>query len=274
MTSSTSLPEEILLVIVGYLDGNRAPVSRVLSNQVPSEELFRNHEPECDLKAFSLVCRDWRRIVFPFLFKYVKVDIDEILWSDEEKYNMENGDESALEVRRNPKSGTEFLEIVDARNFQKDGFFAWAQEYGLSCITSRILLYAESRPLLDEAEFLNGAGSSSLNPHDLHVRNYRYLWILHQLLCLFDPESMLIVANTFRLATIMSRYAMRRDAWAYDIGFQAIELRTSNAVRHSRHEGIPCPPSDIKKTDVMNLRDWNEMEYHGGSCLNVYGSCT
>lgn len=66
------LPEEILVSIVSLLAVD--PPSIVHASQVPSALLWQTLEYP-DLKNLSLVCRDWRRISFPILFRYVKVDL-------------------------------------------------------------------------------------------------------------------------------------------------------------------------------------------------------
>jgi len=71
-TSIYDLPEEVLISIVSYFDVD--PPSIVHASEVPSTALWQILEHP-DLKNFSLVCQDWRRIAFPILFKYVKIDL-------------------------------------------------------------------------------------------------------------------------------------------------------------------------------------------------------
>jgi len=68
------LPEEILVSIVSFIAID--PPSIVHASEVPSELLWKTLEYP-DLKNFSLVCRDWRRIAFPTLFSYLKIDLNE-----------------------------------------------------------------------------------------------------------------------------------------------------------------------------------------------------
>ena len=73
-TSIYNLPEEILSSIVSLLDID--PPSIVHASEVPSAALWQTLERP-DLKNLSLVCQDWRRIAFPILFKYVKLDLSD-----------------------------------------------------------------------------------------------------------------------------------------------------------------------------------------------------
>jgi len=73
-TSIYDLPEEILISIVSFIEVD--PPSIVHASEVPSEALWQTLERP-SLKNLSLVCRDWRRIAFPILFKYVKIDLNE-----------------------------------------------------------------------------------------------------------------------------------------------------------------------------------------------------
>jgi len=67
------LPEEVLISIVSHFDVD--PPSIVHASEVPSAALWQTLERP-NLKNFSLVCQDWRRIAFPILFKYVKIDLN------------------------------------------------------------------------------------------------------------------------------------------------------------------------------------------------------
>jgi len=71
-TSIYDLPEEVLISIVSHFDVD--PPSIVHASEVPSAALWKTLERPT-LKNFSLVCQDWRRIAFPILFKYVKIDL-------------------------------------------------------------------------------------------------------------------------------------------------------------------------------------------------------
>jgi hypothetical protein len=76
-TSIHHLPEEILLSIVSSIEVD--PPSIVHASEVPSPALWQTQEYPT-LKNFSLVSPDWRRIAFPILFRYVKLDLSDQPW--------------------------------------------------------------------------------------------------------------------------------------------------------------------------------------------------
>jgi len=276
MTTITMLPEEILLNILNHLGGNSLPISRTLSGEVPSEQLLHDQEPEYALKAFSRVCRNWRRIAFPILFRYVKVNVDDIIWCEEDIL-QDNGHYSERNHRFRKDASTA-LGLVEARNFQPSGLFTWARDKHMANITDRVLLYAKPRPIHDHREYARWrpeetADVLSFTASTASVRTKRYTWLLQRLFCLFDPTSILLAACPFRLATIMNQPIYMKDAWAFDITYQTVELRMSKAVFNQRQQYTLCPAQSMEESDLMEVQAWDEIEYHGGSCLNVYGTC-
>lgn len=278
MTSISVLPVEILLNVLNYLGGNSLPISKALSGEVPSEKpFFRNYEPEVALKAFSCVCRDWRRIAFPILFKYVRVNIDDVIWCDEDM--LENDGHYSERNHRYYQDDLRMIELVEATQFWDGGLFAFARDKSLAHITTRILLYAEDRYLHDHQEYARWrpeetADVLSFTARTASIRTKRYTWLLQRLFCLFDPASILLTACPYRLATIMNQPLYMKDAWAFDIKYQTVELKMSKAVFDRREQYALCPARRIEEIDPMEMQAWDEIEYHGGSCLKVYGTCT
>jgi len=277
MTSISVLPVEILLHILNYLGGNNVPISQALSGEVPSEQLFpARYSNEHALKAFSRVCRSWRRIVFPMLFKYVKVNIDDVIWCDEDM--LENDGHYSERNHRYQKDDLRMIELVEATQFWDGGLFAWARDKGLANITSRILLYAEPRYIHDHREYARWrpeetADVLSFTARTASMRTKRYTWLLQRLFCLFDPASILLAACPYRLATIMNQPIYMKDAWAFNMKYQTVELKMSKASFDQRYQYALCPAQRIEESDLMEMQAWDEIEYHGGSCLNVYGTC-
>ncbi|GAB7322045.1 hypothetical protein MBLNU13_g03093t1 [Cladosporium sp. NU13] len=72
MTDLSSLPEELQLLILDFLDS--PPPSATRLRQEPSLALTDNEDQT--LKRISLVSKRWRRLVLPTLFKYARLRLD------------------------------------------------------------------------------------------------------------------------------------------------------------------------------------------------------
>lgn len=72
MTDLNSLPEELQLLILEFLDSS--PPSSTRLRQEPSLTLTDNEDRT--LKRISLVSKRWRRLVLPTLFKYARLRLD------------------------------------------------------------------------------------------------------------------------------------------------------------------------------------------------------
>ena len=72
MANINALPEELQLLVIGFLD-SPSPSSRKL-RQEPSLSL--TDSPDCTLKHLSLVSKRWRRLVLPTLFVCTRLRLD------------------------------------------------------------------------------------------------------------------------------------------------------------------------------------------------------
>lgn len=277
MTSISALPEEILLVVLHHLGGDNLPISRALSDQVPTEQLFRDREPECSLKAFSRVCRNWRRIAYPILFRYVKLNIDKVIWCDEDTCDADG--HRSEPPRRTYAADMRTLDLIEAQGFRAGEVFEWAQKAKLTNITTHVFLYATPRPVHDHKEYDSWRVGDTeeirlfMGRTGRFRRTLRYTWLLQRIFCLLDPISILVAASPYRLATIMGHAISMKDGWAFDIPLQTVELSMSKAAQERRQNFALCPPRSMEDGNLLDLQTWDQIDFHGGSCLNVYGTC-
>ncbi|PNS19087.1 26S protease regulatory subunit 8 [Sphaceloma murrayae] len=74
--ASEALPEEVLLMILHQLDSE--PLSTLHSRMLPTDYMFEANE-DAAVKAFSVVCKRWRRIAVPLLFKHIRFQLDDFI---------------------------------------------------------------------------------------------------------------------------------------------------------------------------------------------------
>lgn len=84
LPSLNHLPNELLVHILGYLDSG--PASQRCFNRTPGHDMFL--DPRAPVKALSRTCKQWRRLTFTTLFKSLRIDVANMLYSERNKlYN-------------------------------------------------------------------------------------------------------------------------------------------------------------------------------------------
>lgn len=249
------LPEEIILRIVEHLDS--PPVTVILKQQVPSSALFSPNVEGCGLKSFSRVCQDWRRIAFPFLFKHIKISPDFLI---SRVFNP--ADDPRVTV------STSAIEFDEYRLTREGSFFDWAKCKELDKITTSILLFVtEDSPsclLADRYEEHTGVIEARRNEHCLKVL---YHWLYSRLLTLFNPHKIVIIAPPSALGNMVGTTVRTSDLWAFDMPFQRLDICLATS-----------SPADQVLKAIMTVHNFAieglaEVDYHAGSCLNLYGTC-
>lgn len=268
MTATTiqHLPEEIILRIVQHLDTK--PVSFTQQHQVPSAVLFTPSRSECGLKSFSRVCKDWRRIAFPVLYKHVKISADFLI------SRVLNPAEDPRSASRISNYNPEALSLkFDEYRLQRHGcFFQWAHSNDLKSMTESVLLYVtEISPscMVEETEGLDARWiSEPRRPMTIREINRKqlYHWLHSRLLALFRPRDYVLVAPPAAVANMLGTEVHLTDLWAFNMPFQRLHLHTGNS-------GTIAEASRPVHGRLLEYAEWTKIDYHAGSCLNLYGTC-
>jgi hypothetical protein len=265
MTSITvqHLPEEIILRVVHHLDTD--PVSIRLQQQVPSAALIATSKSECGLKSFSRVSQAWRRIAFPLLFKHIKISADFLI-----SRVLNPAEDPRLAVwNANYNAKALSLQFDEHRLTRVGCFFEWAQSKELNTITESVLLYVtESSPscVVEESDDSPGTRMPpSIRIQEIN-RKQLYHWLYSRLLALFTPRNLSLVAPPAAIANMLGARVHLSDLWAFNMPYQRLHL-------HIGKSGNIADSSKPVHGRLLDYADWKEIDYHAGSCLNLYGTC-
>lgn len=249
-TTFQDLPEEIVLNILSHVASS--PPSKSLRHQVPSASLFTSSDKESPLKRASNVCRAWRRIAFPVLFRYVRIDVDKLLQEEEE----------------------------DEEGIHDKTFFKWAKIHELNGITNSIVLYARQclTSTRDAKEMYidrRNSGVGILSNWERCIVSNVYTSLFPRLLHALEPHRLLVAAPPRTFAQMLAYNIKMHDAWAFDIPYQALEVSLNTETRRKSQIRVDShPPDPLQPEDhLLNIRKWDKVSYSGGSCLNAYGTC-
>lgn len=223
------LPEELLIHIFDCL--NALPPSKACDGEVPSvKQLYR---ADTSLRQVSLVSSSWRRVVFPLLFRHLKVSLSEILPSAHycEQVHLCNHDVSC-EVAP---------ELVE-----------FAKRNDLAALQPSLVVYQEK------------------DCRSLAALGYRSRWKLWQrLLSALCPSMLTLVVPPRVMGDIAGRQLDMNDAWAFKIEHQRLELSftpspySSGLLKAAKYANNDPSP--------FAFQPWTKLTYHGGSCLPVFG---
>ena len=224
------LPEEILISILSLIVVD--PPSIVHASEVPSALLWQTLEYP-NLKNFSLVCRDWRRIAFPILFRYIKIDL--------------NGQRGLLDdsVLSNAAVGSKTSEFDAA----------------LAKVTISILLYSSSS--------VRYTSSSSVR---FMLRNLvQHLLRLispSRLLVVMEPALMQHLMSV----QMNTQDAWAFEISYQSIEYRQHRSRLLRCFC-GKHESCTTNVLGVTPWNLLQFQEWDEMIVHGGNCLTNFGTC-
>ncbi|KAI0473210.1 hypothetical protein GGR56DRAFT_605043 [Xylariaceae sp. FL0804] len=271
------LPAEVLLDIIGHLDGP-APSEATRLRDQPRGDMLARPAAACPLKAASRVSRGWRALVLPTLFRHV-------LWRPrvEDRVAADAAEPPPSQQQRlftvNPVPLLRFL--VEARLDRQVATFtllvdlAAADESGDSAAAAAPAP-APAHPVnnwLAGSRFFSSwsrdeparharaaeaataaAGAPTILPADLE-------WLWDQLFAVVDPLRFTLVAQPATLAAFLSRMLFLDEAWAFDMPYHVLSL-----ARPARGPPPPSPPP----CPLFTARPWTSVLLNEGSSLKVY----
>jgi hypothetical protein len=278
MASINTLPEELQLLVIGFLD-SPSPSSRKLRLE-PS--VFLTDSPDCALKHLSLVCKRWRRLVLPILFVYTRLRLDappDFGWNSCQFCDEAPISTNAGAQLHQPGSNADdyHAEMVAAalaqcNNSRRPGRSDDdAQQMGKSVFaTGERLLPSTSlewiprfyHPMLDFVRFLQDHDLAKMAdsfvlytdrmlgeklhrfPHEVADQDWRFpasaaFWA--HLLAVIDPSTVTILAPPIDLACLTNCAIDTFGDWAFsEMDFHILSLRQSSP--HT-FDTTPCIPT-------------------------------
>lgn len=253
--SIQSLPPEILSHIFSYLD-SIAP-SVVWLHQQPTPSLvhwFDQHSQHrrCDLKSISLVCRVFRFVVVPLLFRHI--------------------------ICRIPR--LDFPLQSESNDFNRLAGF-------LSCLRRDSLgQQVESFILAVGPEHEPDRYTTANEPSNTSCKDNNWLWRI--VFDVLDPARFTIVAPPHCLATLFSRSIALDEAWAFDAPYHILSLSqdrttaqnvpsllasqsaTSSTADRSADGGSSIRARPAIPCDLFTLRPWSAVLLNEGSSISAY----
>jgi hypothetical protein len=306
MAMLSSLPEELLLYIVSFLDAE--PPSLTKFCHEPSFQLTDSDSKS--LKNLSCTSRMWRRILAPILFQYVRISL-----SYEPRYVAESrGLLDHLQnnfEHLNPRERRIFLRLKQ----EADGFLFneleafssdhinLAPENGGVAPTKMYLAVHEDDLVLRDAPMLIYCHHlpkdvqhlfSLLSSHRIHsnrslvistehdtngqVRRMledffhlgaRTIWKV--ILANMDPQRLIIAAPPATLALLASLPEDNGDSWAFEMKVHYLELRQSPSPQ-SVHTDSCRRRERLESSSVVRDRPWTHVGYNEGSSVPAYST--
>ncbi|KAK1756757.1 hypothetical protein QBC47DRAFT_377573 [Echria macrotheca] len=206
MATIDALPTEIFRHIFSFLDSSPPPSETRLHDQ-PKPDMLRSSETT--LKNVSLVCRPWRAIVLPILFRHV-------VWT------FDRWDLLVVEPGQNldPVASLPFLRfLLDndlGRHVDSLTMIVGNSMKGMTrrAELGRILEYADS-DRSGSGSLFNGISRSPQILNRAATYNGDNNWVWELLFSMMDPRRITIMASPQMLASLLSRMLFLGDAWSF-----------------------------------------------------------
>jgi hypothetical protein len=277
MTSINALPEELQLLVIGFLD-SPSPSSRKLRLE-PSLSL--TDSPDCTLKHLSLVSKRWRRLVLPTLFVHTRLRLDappDFGWnacrvcdeaaistnagaqphqpgSDVDDYHVEMITAALAQCNHSLRAGR------SNDDAQQMGQIAFAAKERLLPSTALAWIPRFFHPLVDFIRFLQDHDLTKLVdsfvlytdqmlgeklhrfPHEVADKDWRFpasaaFWA--HLLAVIDPSTVTILAPPIDLACLTNCAIDTFGDWAFsEMDFHILSLRQSSPRSSKNTSCIP-----------------------------------
>ncbi|KAF6827176.1 F-box domain-containing protein [Colletotrichum plurivorum] len=246
------LPNEILAQVFSYLD-RPAPSDSKLHDQ-PSSIMLQNLFFERDLKTTSTICRRWRAVVLPLLFRHVVWTFDRF----ELPLMEETGDPaSAIDLLTFLRENNLFSYVKTLTMFVEDAMG------GLST-------QGASNVELMETGFASKASYSE---------DYNWLW--RTLFAHVDPMRLTIISSPQVLARLLSRMLFLGDAWNFDMPQHILSLSRKDKKSVTAKDKEKTTASSSRQTseiphqmyvpcDLFTIRPWQALLLNEGSSTRAY----
>lgn len=282
-----SLPPELLFEILGCLDS--PPPSETQLHDQPHTSLLSS--PEGSLKNASLVCRTWRAIALPILFRHVVWDLDQWELFRVDPIHNRSGDP---------------IEALPILAFLRDNCLARHVD-SLAMVVRDSLqgmvaggLVNTSRSRAEDGEDA-GSDDGSLAEHPRQSRLPRFArqqlrsnqdcnWLWDTLFEFMNPRKITLLASPQVLATLLSTRIYLNDAWSFSrTPIHALSLsretRSKDEVRptgtsssdgkagEAPNEILGTVSSEVLQrppTKLFTIRPWTHLLLNEGSSTRVY----
>jgi len=312
MTHLNSLPEELQLLILEFLDS--PPPSSTKLRQEPSLTLPDNEDQT--LKRISLVSKRWRRLVLPTLFKYARLRLDRsprIEWNTcpacngsisttgkthtaqphdlggIDRYHVDMV--SAALSQRGSNSASVNLHagvpIEDEDGFETPTTFTWIQRFYHSMLDFLGILQDNDIANVIENFVLSTDQMLEAKlhrfPHEAADKDWRFpasaaFWA--HLLGVIDPSTITIVAPPLDLACLTNCAVDTFGDWAFgEMDYHILTLQqakrgntSSKVPTYASLRSTPTSYPSIAASSVLNLRPWTHLGLNEGPFLKAYGT--
>ncbi|KXT04013.1 hypothetical protein AC578_9283 [Pseudocercospora eumusae] len=282
------LPEELLLAIFDQLE-TPAP-SDTKARLEPNLSLTSG--TDLTYKSISRVCKRWRRIISPLLFKYSRLQLDvppSPEWRDRDSF-ASSSSQDALDEAVRAVEAAEYAKIhPPAHNGRSLGeaSLQWAhrfhhtlEDYLAFVATNNLSSSIQSFILLTDRML---PGFNNRYPHRLAAtQDHRYraaalLW--QRLYFKIKPQTIKVLAPPPELAILTNCAIDLFGEWAFsDMDFHLLTLSVDNPNALQTSPNFPglhyIPPKypSIAPASILTLQPWSHLSLNEGSFLKAYGT--
>ncbi|KAF7184949.1 hypothetical protein HII31_13572 [Pseudocercospora fuligena] len=284
----TRLPEELLLAIFDQLEGP-AP-SEIKARLEPNLTLTSG--TDLTYKSISRVCKRWRRIISPLLFRYSRLQLDVAPrpeWRDRGSFDASTS-QDALDGAVGAVEVAEYAKIhpptYNGRSLG-EASLQWAQRFHHTledCLafvaTNNLSSSIQSFILLTDRML---PGFNDRYPHRLAAtQDHRYraaalLW--QRLYSAIRPQTVKVLAPPPELAILTNCAIDLFGEWAFsdmDFHLLTISVDDPNALHPSLDSSelnyIPPQYPSIAPSSILKLQPWTHLSLNEGSFLKAYGT--
>ncbi|USW48640.1 Putative F-box domain-containing protein [Septoria linicola] len=302
-TTITSLPEELLLEVFEYLD--RPPPSELNARKEPT--LSVTSSPHQDIKHISLICKRWRRIVLPVLYKYSQLRLDTDPRESWQSCTVCGTHPFLPDTETDPDATCQAYHkqlFTDATLTSRTlyapqdeilGRPNWRENLRTACqwyhCVSDYLTFLHTHNLEFCVQSLAVMTNRSDNrherfPHRLAAnQDYRYraaaaLW--RHVLQKINPTRVMVLASPADLACLTNCAIDMFGDWAFsDMAYHILDLRIDAAknvaleqtlIDLNTLEYVPSQYPGIAESSLLGLKPWTEIGLNEGSFLTAYGT--
>lgn len=292
------LPDELLLHIMSYLEivDCEAPSVRKFAEE-PSFELTTSESTP--LKDFALVCRRWRNLVLPDLFRYSRLQLDDeprwifmdvaplLDWMKRQPGDRSDNEErifrrlellagSGMPVTSGSHSTIQLEYIQDddclllsapddlrcwipSSRFQRQSFVDFISQHGLESQVTSLVVYTHR------------AVPTKCTDSVWNVMNTECRTHWEDVFSTLNPKRVVVAAPPTTVEVLTESPMGTQDAWAFDMRMHYVEFRRDGSHVNTTAACVrPGETGHRSHTCLHNIRPWTHMGYNEGSYLPAY----
>lgn len=294
------LPNELLVqVFADIADLQAAPASTANFMLEPSAGLAK--ASRTPLKDLSLVCRRWRIVMLPILFRYACVALDTTsLWlrlciglSKNIKAHCQKTPRSLSLVKKiddlaeasvldKSAAGAEdralgfeysseelqaypeeYYHWIPSCKGEASRFLEFVERHDLTSVVKGLVVYAHKEIAEDRSNF----------EQTILYNEVKKLW--RQIFRTIELEQLIVAAPPSTMAVLTGSQDDPFDSWLFQMKYHYLRFSRNSTIRSASKPNNSSPSSSpdgcSRETFIYNIRPWTHMAYNEGTSLRAYG---